>query len=229
MKSAERVFVYGSLAACLFLGLAHEGRSSVAAAAASGRVGLTDQARVGTIDVLAVVEKLIASEAYRGGRQKNEATAIEALKPLNDELDRMRKEASGLPDGSESLKALNARFMEKSRAFQEVTAKANEGVEMFNTAQVSEAYNLVSNAAVAMADARGYTHLFASKVGTFTLTSKNIPGAVQEMLARPLLKGVAADDLTEALVKEMKLELVQVPTVATPTTPGTAPTPVAPK
>ena len=84
-------------------------------------------------------------------------------------------------------------------------------MENYNTKQVGEAYTLVLDAAVKMSDSLGYTHVIASKNGAAAISSRNIPGAVQEMLARPLVKGVAADDLTERLIKDLKLENVVLP------------------
>jgi len=211
------------LALCLFLGLAHETRSSVANASPGL---IADGARLGTVDVLAVVERLISSDKYKTDREANQNAAADKLKPLTEELTKMQEEAKELKEGSETLKALSRSFTEKSNTFQQVRGEITEGVESFNTSQVSEAYRLVTQAAISMADARGYTHLFASKSGSLTITSKNIPGAVQEILARPMLKSVGADDLTETLIKDMKLENVVVPSGAVPAA-GAAPMPGA--
>jgi hypothetical protein len=41
------------------------------------------------------------------------------------------------------------------------------------------------------------------------MTSTNVNGVLQEMLARPIVRTNMADDLTDAVIKELKLENVK--------------------
>jgi hypothetical protein len=57
------------------------------------------------------------------------------------------------------------------------------------------------------------------------IASQSVAGAVQEILARPVIRGVPADDLTEAIIAQMNLQNVVLPADAnmTPVAPA-APT-----
>ncbi|MEI7656635.1 MAG: OmpH family outer membrane protein [Phycisphaerae bacterium] len=215
MKTNERVLVYGGLAAALLLGLAGrlpDGRGSQAIAAGWGLKA--DAPRIATVDVLSLVERMISTDQYKSQREAFETEEAKKLQPLAEELKKMQEEAKDLKEESERFKALNKTFLEKNSAFQQRRSEATAQLETFNTRQVGEAYRLILDAATQLADGLGYTHVIASKSGAIALSSKNIPGAVQEMLARPVVKGVAADDLTERLMKSLKLENVTPPAPA---------------
>jgi Skp family chaperone for outer membrane proteins len=225
MNRTERAVVYSGLSLCLLLGMANSTFSPPAVATAS-RAHAADGIKIATIDALSVVERVIASDLYRTPREDNQKAELDKLKPLNDELTKLSEELKTMGEEAASFRPLLKVLEEKNNVFVARRNEAAAKVEAFNTQQVAEAYTRVVDAASAMATSKGYSHLFASKGGSATIASANIPGAVQEMLARPLLKGVAADDLTDALVKEMKLENVVVPANAAPVpTPANAPTP----
>jgi Skp family chaperone for outer membrane proteins len=222
MKSAERLVIYTGLALCLVMGMANSVLTP--SAIATPAAGSADAPKIASVDVLSIVERVIASEPYSKPREDNQKAQLERLKPLNDELTKMSEELKGMKEDAASFRPLLKVLEDKNSAFMNVRNEAANQVEAFNTQQVAEAYAKVSEAAAAMAQSRGYSHLFASKAGATKINSVNIPGAVQEMLARPLLRGVAADDLTDALVKEMNLESVVVPAAATPVVaPGQTP------
>lgn len=225
MKTNERVLVYGGLAVAILLGLA--GRlpdAGVSRAIAAGSARSADAPRIATVDVLSLVERMIATDQYKSQRDAFEMEEAKKLQPLAEELKKMQDEAKDLKEESDRFKALNKTFLEKNATFQQLRGDATAQLEAFNTRQVGEAYRLILDAATQMADSQGYTHVIASKAGPISLASKNIPGAVQEMLARPVVKGVAADDLTERLMKSLKLENVTLPSAAAapvkPQTPG---------
>lgn len=209
MKCAERLAIYSTLAVCLVLGLSNTSLTSSAVALPAP--AHADGPKIASVDVLSIVERVIASDAYRTPREDNQRAEVDKLKPMNDELTKMSDELKGMKEDAASFRPLLKVLEEKNNQFVAARNEAAAKVEAFNTQQVAEAYGKVVDAANAMAQTSGYSHLFATKSGDTKITSLNIPGAVQEMLARPLLKGVAADDLTAAVIKEMKLENVVVP------------------
>jgi hypothetical protein len=227
MNTTERLVIYSGLAASLLLGLV--GRMPSSGSVAVARPAATaDAARIASLDVLAVVERMISNDVYKPQREAYEADQAKKLQPMADELQKIKDEAKDLKEESERFKALNTSFVEKNNAFNKLRSEAGAAVELYNTNQVGEAYRLVIEAATRIADSAGYTHIIASKGGPTTIASRNIPGAVQEILARPLIKGVAADDLTDRLIKELKLENVVLPTNPTPAAGAAQPLSTAP-
>lgn len=216
MKNTERTIIYAGLALSLTMGLAafSTGSSAIAESAPSKQA---DAPRIASIDVLSVVERMVSSDKYKTPRMTNETEQADKLKPLADELNKIQTEAKDLKEDSQRFKDMSTQFVQKNQDFQRLRQEAANQVENYNTLQVAEAYRLVLDAANQLATTSGYTHVIASKSGPATIASTNIPGAVQEMLARPLIKGVAADDLTERLIKQLGLENVVVnPPAATP-------------
>lgn len=223
MKTNERVLIYGGLAVAILLGVAGRAPDAGMSRAVAAGSGLAaDAPRIATVDVLSLVERMILTDQYKSQRDGFEAEEAKKLQPLAEELKKMQEEAKDLKEESDRFKALNKTFLEKNASFQQLRGDATSQLEAFNTRQVGEAYRLILDAATQMADGLGYTHVIASKTGAVALASKNIPGAVQEMLARPVVKGVAADDLTERLMKSLKLDAVTLPAPA----PAPAPVPV---
>lgn len=240
LKQGERLAIYAGVAAAIFLGVASQ--RDVGSVVAQPTPQVTT--RIATADVLAVAERLIATDKYKTARDqlatalnKDLQTKIDAMNSLKDQYAAL-PEAAKAPDSTDpKAVALRNQFGQLQQELQQKDADARAQVEKFNTVQVVEAYKLIGEAAADMATTMGYTHLIASRTGPYEIRSQNLTGAVQEMLARPVIKAPAADDLTDRLVRQFKLESVKVPTpgeVANPTpAPVTdapaMPTPVAPK
>lgn len=183
--------------------------------------------RIATADVLGVVERMIMSERYRPAAEAFMNDQNGKLKPLADELDALEKRGSSLPPNSPDLEALGKQFEQKRDDYQRARQDAFQKIDAFNTDQVREAYRLTLQAVDQMAQQLGYTHVLASRTGAATIRSDNVNGALQEILARPVAKSDPADDLTDRLIKQFKLESVKVEDVPrpTPTGPGAPPAP----
>lgn len=227
LKHGERLAIYAGVAAAIFLGVASQRDVGHAGAQPAPQV----TTRIATADILAVAERLIATDKYKTGRDqlatslnKDLQTKIDAMNSLKDQYAAL-PEAAKAPDSTDpKAVALRQQFSQQQQELQQKDNDARSQVEKFNTTQVIEAYKIISEAASDMATTMGYTHLISSRNGSFDIRSQNLTGAVQEMLARPVLKAPVADDLTDRLIKQFHLENVQVPTpgaATAPTTPGT--------
>ncbi|MBI1191103.1 MAG: hypothetical protein GC200_10540 [Tepidisphaera sp.] len=240
LKHGERLALYAGVAAAIFFGVASQRDVSSVVAQPTPQV----TTRIATADILAVAERLIATDKYKTGRDnlatslnKDLQTRIDAMNSLKDQYAALPEAAKAQDSTDSKAVTLRQQFSQQQQELQQKDADARAQVEKFNTTQVIEAYKIISEAASDMATTMGYTHLIASRNGAFDIRSQNLTGAVQEMLARPVIKAPAADDLTDRLIKQFHLENVKVPTpgeVANPTpAPATdapaMPTPVAPK
>jgi len=224
MKTTERLVIYSGLALSLLLALSNYQYGSVAIAKPAPGIA-ADSPRIATVDILSVVERMVSSDKYKADRKVNDDEQLKSFQPLAEEIQKIQEEAKDLKEESEKYKGLSAKFAEVKPKYDQARQNAANIVEKFNTLQVAEVYRLVLDAANTMATTSGYTHVIASKGGAPTIASTNIPGAVQEMLARPVIKGVAADDLTERLIKELNLENVVVTPPAAVGVPATGAAP----
>ncbi len=206
-----------------------------AAATATGNaapVRMQEQ-RLATINVFQVVEKMVQSDRYKPAREAMMKEYQDKLDAPKREIESLVKDIIAAGQDSEKGKALipqyQARKREADQLEQELQGKAAE----FNTQQLGEAYRIVVETANQLAEKGGYTHVIASRgVAAEPLHSTNVAAAVQEILARPMVKFPSADDLTDAVAKELKVDLVKTESDAPAPgaeAPAPAPAPAQPK
>jgi len=225
MRNAERWFIYTALAAAFAIGLGWRGLE-VPAMAQAGATAPKDAAaepvRLASVDALGIIERLITSEQYRTAREANtreqDKKLSDARDPLIAELREIQGRAQALDPASPEIAPLQQSFGEKQSRLQELERSAVEQVERFNTEQVAEAYRITVAISQDIAQKLGYTHVLATRSGDPKIHSNNVAGAVQEVLARPLVKGNPADDITARVTEELHLP---------PKTSGEVPPPVA--
>ena len=182
--------------------------------------------RIATVDTLGLVERMLASDRYRPAQENFLKQENEKLRPLADELASLENRGLALPQGSPELERLGQEFDKKQEAFQEARAAAFARIDAYNADQVREAYRLVLEAVDGLSNDLGYTHVLSTRTGEATIRSQNVPGALQEILARPVAKASRADDLTDRLIRQFRLENVKLDAPPTqPETPARAPLP----
>lgn len=204
LRQSERVVVYGGLAAAVLLGLSSQrwGEAAIAQNAGSGAGPI----RLATVDILGVTERLVDTEKYRSARDTHITSLNKGLDPLVAEMKDLLTRFQSLPAGSPDAEPLRQQLGDRQQRLQQSQAEARAQIEQFNTLQVGEAYRIVLEAADSLGGQSGYSHVIATRSGATNIKSTNVPGAVQEILARPIIKGSAADDLTERLLKQLGLD-----------------------
>mgnify|MGYP001239187459 CR=1 FL=1 len=235
MKKIERLFIYSGVGIAVALGLGWRGIGTSASATIA--TAQADAVRIATADVLTLVEKLASSDRYLPAREEKVKSLRAPIDLLQKELDELRTKITAIPDFQNSAEAqpLIQQFQTKSQNMQTLQQTAQSEAEGFNTAQLQEAYRIVIETTTQIANSKGYTHVISTKLPENALTSNNVTGLLQEMLARPVVKAPAADDITEDVVKELKLENVKtgpasaVPGPAAPAAPAPSPDATQPK
>lgn len=221
ISRVERLFIYTGLACAIGLGLGWRPTDTAAYAQSAGSAATM---KVATVDILGVTERLVSTDRYRSARDTNTSAQNSVLQGLVNQLEEIQKRGLALSPESPDREKIAQEFSTKDAELRRAQSQAAAQVEKFNTLQVAEAYKAVMDAANRLGTSLGYTHIFATRSGDAVIRSDNVPGAVQEMLARPIVKGEPLDDLTEKLVKELNIPDNTVP-VATPVpaTDGAAP------
>lgn len=182
--------------------------------------------RLATLDSLAVVEKLVLSDKYAPARDALALEKNKAMEPLAKTMDDILAKAKLLQNGSPELQTLQQQYQQAERQLEQLGAAAKQELEALNVKQISEAFTTVNESAAALADKLGYTHVIASRTGPTALRSSTVNLAVQEMIARTVIKAPAEDDITQKLIEELGLTAVQVPVApAVPQDPAAAPAP----
>jgi len=232
MTSTERVFLFAGVAVALGLGLSAQHVGPTAHGNAGSAVVQAEPPRLATIDVLGVMARLLESDRYKPSNLANAQKWDNTLRTLVTELEDIRSRALAMPEGAAERMPLEQEFMQKNQAFEQTRGQAQQEIEAFNTAQVAEAYRLIVDRSNAVATELGYTHVLVSRGDEVKIASKSVAGAVQEILARPMIRTAPADDLTQRIIKDFGLEGIvlpptdgSVPPAAVPETPPTPSTP----
>jgi Skp family chaperone for outer membrane proteins len=93
--------------------------------------------------------------------------------------------------------------------------QAEQRVVAFQAGQVSRAYVEVATAAKKVAGEMGYSHVVASRPVAAEFRGQNVESVVQEVLQRVLVVGPEGQDITENVLKELKIEAPK-PAIAVP-------------
>ncbi len=224
MKTIDRAFISIGIVAALALGL--HWRSGAGTAAAQGG-SVPAPVRIATADVLGLTQRMLYSERYRPMLEAYQKAKESSLDGLRQDLQRIQTEGTALPENDPRRMELARTFEAKRNEFEQARLRAVADYEQFATEKAQEAYRVAIGAAEELATKMGYTHVFASRGAKSSFNVNNTNLAMQEVLARPLIMSPAGDDLTETLIKELKLENVPMPSAAAPT-PAPQAQPVAP-
>lgn len=213
------------LAAALAVTLALLARTAPGREDSAPEVG---PAKIATLDSLAVIEALLASDRFKPARDAFESQQRAKLDRNRLDMDEIQKKYAALPDASEQRATLAQEFSTKRQAEETMLVEA----EKYNTQQVIEAYRVTIDAAGAVAAKLGYSHVLSTRNDPSLIRSENVPGAIQEILARPVLRSPTSDDVTSAVLNELNVKPApaQTPAAAPTDAPkADAPTPDAPK
>lgn len=218
-KAAPFLF---TIAASALLGGMMARQNSAVAQSGSGatEAASTKATRLATVDVFAVVERVWLGEQYVGPRTALADSMNKEIDALNAKMDEMRDKANKLPPESPELKTMADEFTKLQQEAQQKQRAGGDEMERLSTLQLAQAYQQVMTEAEAIAKSMGYTHVIASKTGKLEFRSTTMNGALQELLARPVVVSDSTDDITAALLAKFPEAPAQ-STQPAPTQPGT--------
>lgn len=206
MSTSVRALAYAGIVGLLGAGFGLWAGSVQSPALATTLPVSAEGVKIACLDVLDVAEKLFLGDRYASTREqalKEKQSQRDALQAgLTDLQQKIIAAGQESPEG----KQLIPTYQVKAKELQEFEQTANTDLNTLSTNQFNECYRLAVETGQAIAKKQGYTHLFASKVGTLEFRSKELQAALQEVLARPVLMTTSGDDLTVQVKKELKIE-----------------------
>ncbi len=204
------IIAVGALALAMATGLAWRGGVVQAQSAA------TPATRIAVVDTIALVEKLMASDRYKPARDQftedqkaKEGKIIETFQTMQAEAQKKAEEAKTDDEKSKIQADTGAKGEELKAQYQ---ALQGEG-DQFSVNQLADAYAQVIRTSGEIAGKRGYTHVLSSRLGEIP-RDKGFQTAFQEILLRHTAVIPAGDDITDAVIKELKLDEVPAPAPA---------------
>lgn len=199
MSKLERMFVYGILVALSLAVVRGHGAGGEAHAA-----GVTARepapAKIATCDVYAVMQVLVESDRYKPTRVSEQDKARAQLKDIADQIKTLEGQLKSMDPKDEKALQVFRDYNTKKEQFQERQSELDE----FLGNQFVTAYEEVRKAADAVGEKMGYTHVIASRKAS-EKPSTDMDKITQQVLSRPVLRSPAGDDITEAVLSELKL------------------------
>ena len=201
MRPTERIAVFGGIIAAIVLALATRDGGNRALAAPRA-----ESFKLGTVDVYLVVEKMMAAESLKQKREDTAAMWQNKASSLEKDLQKLENDFKVLPPSSPQIPDITKQAQDKQAELQKLAQDRQQDLEKVNSAQLIEAYKKVREASVVVGERLGYTHVLSQRGYDKPIETITIATTIQELLARPLVKGIAADDITKAVMTELKLE-----------------------
>jgi hypothetical protein len=201
MSKAERLFVYAVLLALSLVVVRSSwgGGGNEARAAGAARQEPAP-AKIATCDVYAVMQVLVESDRYKPARVSEQDKARGQLKDIADQIKSLEGQLKSMDPKDEKTLQVFRDYNAKKEQFQERQSELDE----FLGNQFVTAYEEVRKAADAVGEKLGYTHVIASRKAN-EKPSTDMDRITQQVLSRPMLRSPASDDITEAVLSELKL------------------------
>lgn len=223
MRQGERIGLYAAVAvglglsASAYLGAGMGNRAvarawqgeSPADAGSTGGPAAAGAQRIASCDVYLVAELLMRSDANQAIMRSEQLRIGTQLEPLETELRDMEARLRTLmeqPTPDPAARAEMARFQTKREDYVNLRERLTRDFELTASRTNFAVYQQVIEAARTVARARGYTHVFATRVGPDTSSPQTPVQLTMGMLARPIVVGPEADDLTVAVMTELKID-----------------------
>lgn len=201
MRPTERIAVFGGIIAAIVIALVTRDGGSPALAAPGA-----DAFKLGTVDVYLVVEKLMATEPLKKKREETATLWQTKAATIEKELQQLEDNFKVLPQSSPQIPEIQKQAQEKQAELQKLAQERQQDLEKMNSGQLIEAYKRVRDAGNAVGERLGYTHVLSQRTFDKPIETLTVASTIQELLARPLVRGIPADDITKAVMTELKLE-----------------------
>jgi hypothetical protein len=161
---------------------------------------------LGCVDIYIVAERMMASPELKKIREDVSANWGAKADALSKELREMDDSLSVLPQNDPKVQDLLKKAQLKQQDYQKIVQDRQAELERVNSTQLIEAYGKIRTAVEAVAAKMEYTHIFANREYSRPITTFTLSQTLQELLARPIINDQKADDLTKAVMDELKLQ-----------------------
>ncbi|MBL8761435.1 MAG: OmpH family outer membrane protein [Phycisphaerae bacterium] len=170
---------------------------------------------IATCDQFTVLQSMLGSPTYVKAREERNAKVASMTSDLDAQMAVLRDQMGKVTDkNSPEAKELQAKGQQLSQQMRAKKGEADRAVEVGNLKEVEEVYRLIVDASTAVAKRDGYTYVVGSRSLPVQFASQTLSGAFQEIYARPVIMAPAGVDITDAVMKELKVERLPLPGAA---------------
>ncbi len=161
--------------------------------------------KVGTVDVLRCLERMLESPDYVKEREDGAAVWNEQIQKLLDEQDAIKAKAGDLKPDDPSAKDLYQQFQSLNQRIGALQQQAVAAIDKLSAEQISKAYKIIHQTVKEVGTSKGYSRVLASRMTTDDIVADNTNSMVQEVLLRPVIYANDADDLTDAVIEALNI------------------------
>jgi Skp family chaperone for outer membrane proteins len=203
MRRIERIAVFGGLLAAIGLALSAHNPGS---AAVAGPAPMADGVRFATVDAYLIVEKLMLQPEPKKARDDIAANWQAKASAIEKDLQNMERDLKVLPQNDPHAQEILQQAQAKQQEFQKLQQDRAQDLERINSQQLVQFYKQVRDSSAAVGERLRYTHVLNNRSFDKAIETNTVAATLQEMLARPVMVGVPADDITKQVMAELKLE-----------------------
>ncbi len=172
-------------------------------AVASSSPAVLTEARTATVDVLHLLERMLATESYKTELESETSVWNEQVQTIANERDGFLTALQQLdPSEADSpiAQSLYAQYQSAQQRFDQARQQASIAIDTLAASQLSRAYKAIHASVQQIAAEQGYDRVFSSRMSVDTLDAGNTNVVVQEVLLRPVLFNASSADLTPLIV-----------------------------
>jgi hypothetical protein len=159
------------------------------------------------VDIYSVVQKVMLRPEYKQAQDELKGKWEPRLEAIRADFRKLESDLQVLPQNDPRAQEVIKAGRDKQAEFDKAAQDQNIEYEALSSKQLIDAYTQSRAAAGRVAEQKGYTHVFVNRPPDLAITSTTLGNALQEFLARPIIKSPAGDDLTRAVAGEMKVDL----------------------
>ncbi len=200
MRRTTQLVIAAGVAGAVFATVFGQFLGTPAAASNGWTIG---EARTGTVDVLALLERMLDMEPYASAREAK----MQALNAEIEAIDAQRLAITQQVDPNNTDPAAQQALYEQYQSLtQQINARsqqAGQELDTLSAEQLAAAYTRIHTAVQAVAEAQGIDRVFSSRMQADDLDASNTNVIVQEVLLRPLLRDATGTDLTDLVRVEL--------------------------
>lgn len=206
MQRIERIVILGGVVAAILIALSASAGGGRALAWTPGVA--PDSVKIATVDMYWVIEKIMAKDEYKKEREDVSATWTRKAQEIERQLKELDSTLQVLPQNDPQVQTLLKQAQDRQAEYQRVQSDRQQELERLNSGQLINTYKTVRDVSAKVAERMGYSHVFCNRSADRAINTTTVGATLQELLARPLIRGGdGADDLTKAVLQEMKLPL----------------------
>ncbi len=220
--SMGRKSAWAGAAVTVTLGAALATQASQPGPGASGSPATANVARIATLDVYSLTERLMSLPEGLASLDAAANSFQVELTTAQKEFEELATRVNTLPKNDPAYEATLKEARDKQVRVQRLQSEIDGAIEGARARLLIGTFKQVTDASSVVAAREGYAYVLNSRSTSRTIETNSVTIALQELLARPMILAPVDSDITERVAAELKLPPPDAPATPAPASPGNA-------